>query len=133
MKVRDWVTKRVFVEMKTPDGWTTVPVVHKSVVLENGTTIRWNKRGGCWSITSAPRWNSAVATSLSRYAMVAAGAGGPPEVTDANRRSIEIQVGNKKGRLQSDRESYHAFSNFQTRMATLVDVETFLEIVNFLK
>ena len=64
------------------------------------------------SLTSAPRWDSAVATSLSRYAMCAA---------------------HEKGRLRSDKESYHAFQNFQTRMATLVDVETFLEIIAFLK
>ena len=111
MKVREFVRKRVFIDMKTKEGWITVPVVHKSVVLENGTTVRWNKRGECWSIKSAPRWSSAVATSLNTRAMV---------------------VAHEKGRLRSDTESYHAFVNFQTRMMTMVDVETFLSIVSFL-
>lgn len=109
MKVREWVTKKCLYERK--DG-TTGMMYHKSVVLDNGTTIRWNRRGECWSITSAPRWNSAVATSLSRYAMTAA---------------------DLKGSLQTDRETYHAFTNFQTRLVTLVDVETAVDIIMYLK
>jgi len=38
-----------------------------------------------------------------------------------------------KGRLRSDRETYHAFQNFQTRLLTLVDVDTAVEIIMFLK
>lgn len=113
MKVRAFEQKRVFVEIvdKKTGKKITIPVVRKSVILENGTTVKWNKRGECWSIKSAPRWSSAVTTSLQTRAMV---------------------VAHEKGRLRSDTESYFAFSNFQTRMLTMVSIDDFVSIVTFL-
>ena len=108
MKVAEFKVKRIFVELPSGD---TVPVVHKSVVLEDGTIVRWNKKSGDWKIVYPERWVSAVTTSLQTTSMAAA---------------------HEKGRMRSEVEEFCLFRHFAERMVKLVDVETFMQIVNFL-
>lgn len=105
----EFVTKRCF--YTKPDGSTGV-MFHRSVVLDSGIEVRWNRKGGCWKLTYPARWDSAVATSLSRYAMVTA---------------------HSKGRMRSETEEFPFFPQFAARLMKLVDAESATTIVLFLK
>ena len=109
MGIRDFVTKKCF--YTKPDGSTGV-LYHRSVVLDSGIEVRWNQKSGNWKLTYPARWDSAVASSLSRYAMVTA---------------------HGKGRLRSETEEFNLFSQFAARLMKLVDVESATTIVMFLK
>lgn len=108
MKVIDYVTKKCF--FTTKEGKTGV-MFHRSVVLDDGTVVRWNRKSGDWKIEGPERWVPAVATSLYTRAMV---------------------VAHDKGRFRRDIEEFNLFRHFQARMIRLVDEEAFVEIVTFL-
>lgn len=108
MRIKEFVTKRCFFTKK--DG-TRGMVPHKSVVLEDGTVVRWNRKSANWKIVGPERWDSAPATSLNTRAMV---------------------IAHEKGRMRSDVEEYGVFRHFQDAMKRLVDEETFLTIVVYL-
>ena len=109
MGIKDFVMKRCF--FTTKEG-TRGCMVHRSVVLDDGSIVRWNKKSGDWKIEGPERWDSAVATSLSRYAMCTA---------------------HSKGKMRRDVEEFSLFAHFAARLTRLVDVDTATEIVMFLK
>ena len=106
LEIRERVVKKCFYTRK--DGTTGV-MFHKSVVLTDGTTIRYSKDS--WKIVSPEQFSTAVATSLTRYAMATA-------------------VVN--GKMRSEVKERHSFKNFMTEMVKMVSVETFMEIVSYL-
>ncbi len=108
LKIQELVRKKCFYER--PDGTTGI-IVHKSVLLNDGTVVRWNKRSGAWTIQGPERFDTAVATSLNTRAMT---------------------VANEKGRMRRAKEEWFAFENFAKAMEKLTTIDTIVEIVTYL-
>ncbi len=81
----------------------------RKVILSDGSVIRWWK--GVWKFQST-RWNRAVATSLSRYALTAA---------DINGREV------------TDTEAYSDYDAFAKRLIPILGIYEFHKVMAFMK